>query len=121
MNILEMARKHDRGENLIEVAKAYDEAFPSDEATLDDYLNAALVNFEMNDFGMASHLHLPPGAETHAYDRATELLNQAEQLFGKCSEIDFWRLYFPFSSLGDELTVKQVEEISNCNTSLVPF
>jgi hypothetical protein len=46
-------------------------------------------------------MHLSPEFVNDAWDRAYELLDEAESRFGQQSEIIFWRHYFRFVVLGE--------------------
>jgi hypothetical protein len=46
-------------------------------------------------------MHLSPEFLNDAWDRAYELLDEAESRFGQQSEIIFWRHYFRFVVLGE--------------------
>jgi hypothetical protein len=50
-----------------------------------------------------------------------ELLDIAEQRFGTCSEIDFWRLYLPFIHLGEPFFDEECRKLARAGESLIPY
>jgi hypothetical protein len=55
-----------------------------------------------------------------AWDRAYELLDEAESRFGQQSEIAFWRPYFRFVVLGEAPFIKTCQHLLASGDSLVP-
>ncbi|MBX3293838.1 MAG: hypothetical protein KF881_13200 [Acidobacteria bacterium] len=105
----------------IEAAKAYEEILKSSEATLDCYLNLAVLYFASNDYGFEVSHGLSPQFVAFAFQRMFEVLDEAEYRFGQVSDILFWRKYFKFIIFGEELSIEEVKQMARYSKSLVPY
>jgi hypothetical protein len=121
MDFEELALAFDAQEIPVEAAWAYEVAISAPKANLDLFLNLAVLYFECLDFGYASRHRLSEGFTSGAWDRAFDVLNKAEERFGRRTEIEFWRLYFSHIYSGEELTVSACKELTKGKDSLVPF
>ncbi len=104
-----------------EAAEAYEQAIAEGDADLDTYIDLAVLYNECNDEGYYAYHHLPDEFIEKTYGRAMELLDEAEAKFGKHAEIDFWRQFFPWDSLGEPSFIPLAEEIAATGESLVPY
>ena len=93
----------------LEAARAYEEAIASSDADFDTFINLAVLYFVCVDGGYAAHHGLSQEFVDHAWERAYELLDEAESKFGKQTEIAFWRHYFRFVVLGEAPFIKTCE------------
>ncbi len=119
-NLCEQAHLLDAEDN--SVADAYEQCIAAGVATLDDYLNLAVLYFVCNDGGYAAHHHLDVAFLETAWTRMEDVLQNAEDRFGPHLEITFWRRYCPWS-LGMADTRPNVAECVGLLTSgetLVP-
>jgi hypothetical protein len=121
MTTRENAAALDAKDQPVEAAEAYEAVIANAEADLDTYLNLAVLYFVCNDGGYAAHHKLSVPFLSKAWDRTTELLDEAEELFGSCSEISFWRLYFAFILLGGDSAYAECERLVHEDTTLVPY
>lgn len=121
MNVKEQAAALVYREQPIEAAQAYETVIASGEAELDTYLNLAVLYFVCTDGGYATAWSLPTNFINVAGNRMFALLNEAEQRFGMQAEIEFWKKYFAFISLGEEPFDDACTALVECGTSLVPF
>jgi hypothetical protein len=65
-------------------------------------------------------MHLSPEFVNDAWDRAYELLDEAESRFGQQAEIIFWRHYFRFVVLGEAPFIQTCQHLLASGVSLVP-
>lgn len=98
---LARARELDARGTPVEAAAAYEEALAREEADLDAYLDLAVLYWVATDFGFAATEHLDDSFVELAGRRAFKLLDAAERRFGPQDELDFWRYYFGFITLGE--------------------
>ena len=103
----------------LEAARAYEDAIASSEADFDTFMNLAVLYFVCVDGGYATHHGLSQEFIDHAWERAYELLDEAESKFGNQTEIAFWRHYFRFVVLGEAPFIKTCERFLQSGTSLV--
>jgi hypothetical protein len=110
-------------EQKIEAASdAYEFILKNPDAKLDAYINLACLYWEVTDYGFHSAKGLPLAFVHKAGEQMYAVLNMAEQAFGKDPEIEFWRMYFNFTSLGDEPFPKIALEIAQKKEGfLVPY
>lgn len=121
MTFKELALSFDVQVNPLEAAWAYEIAIKEKDADLELFLNLAVLYFECVDFGYAAYHHLSENFAAAAGDRAFDILSEAEERFGKHSEIDFWRLYFSLIYLGDKPSNDAWKELASKGDSLVPY
>jgi hypothetical protein len=121
MTIKEQAELLDTQERPVEAAEAYERAIAEEDATLDLYLNLAVLYFVCTDFGYQAYHHLSDEFIAKAWDRAFKLLDEAESRFGPDSEITFWRRYFRFVRLGDDPFIEECERLALSGSLLVPY
>ena len=104
----------------LEASQAYEEVLGTEHLSLDTMLNAAVLYFVCLDGGYAAAHHLPETFLTTAWERAFELLNQADSLYHQPPEVEFWRLYFLFILLGDDPAYDICEQMVNGKGLLIP-
>jgi hypothetical protein len=121
MTSLDEARDLDAADERVAAAKKYEEALRTGDDGLAALLDLAVLYFTLLDPGEAAAHHVGREFLDQAWERANELLREAEERFGRNSEIDFWRRYFAFIVLGEEPFVADCRRIANSDESLVPF
>jgi hypothetical protein len=104
----------------VEAAQAYEEAVAASDADFETFMNLAVLYFVCADEGYAVHHRLSADFVNYAWDRAYELLDEAESRFGKQSEIAFWRHYFRFVVLGEAPFIQTCKHLLESGDSLVP-
>jgi hypothetical protein len=85
----------------IEAAREYDRAIAEGDASLDDLLNASVLYWQCTDPGFLALPKCDSGFIKTAGTRYVEVLDIADQCFPGFPEIQFWRRYFDFISLGE--------------------
>jgi hypothetical protein len=120
MTSREIALEFDSEDRPIDAADAYEEAVKEADADLDLYMNLASLYFVCTDGGYASYHHLSNEFVNKAWERAMQLLDEAESRFGRNDEIEFWRRYFCFISLGEDESIMERERFTS-SRSLVPY
>jgi len=122
MNHGKAALRLDAEDNPILAAEEYEYAIVGKEATIEMFLNLAVIYFFSSwDFGFTSYYHLPHEFMKKAHERWRKVLDLAEERFGHHSEIRFWRHYFLYISKGQENFDSACEAFANPTESLVPF
>jgi hypothetical protein len=121
MNLNQMAASLDAADKPIEAAQAYEQVIASSTANLDTYVNLAVLYFVCNDGGYAAYHKLSRDFVGRAWDRAFELLDEAERRFGRKAEIDFWRKYFAFILLGEDPSYEEIEQLVQTDTTIIPY
>ncbi|WP_152541373.1 hypothetical protein [Kallotenue papyrolyticum] len=121
MSFKEDAASFDARDQPVEAAQAYEMAIASSEADLDTYINLAVLYFVCNDGGYAAHHKLSQSFLSVAWDRAFELLDEAELRFGEHPETSFWKLYFSFVLLGADPSFNACEQLTHGSRTLVPY
>lgn len=101
MNPKEAAALYDAEERPVEAIAAYEAATRQVDANIDSYINLAVLYFSCFDLGYAAYHKLPKEIFEHSLDHALELLDEAEQRFGRDPDVEFWRLYMRFIYLED--------------------
>ncbi|MDP3938768.1 MAG: hypothetical protein Q8R92_11630 [Deltaproteobacteria bacterium] len=121
MSALANALALDTAQDLPAAAREYERAVRDVGATLETYLNLAVLYFVLVDPGEASTRGLSADFVNAAWRRATELLEEASDRFGSNSEIEFWKRYFRFVVVGDAFLPEECEELAKSGGSLVPY
>ena len=104
----------------LDAAQAYEEAIAASDADFETFMNLAVLYFVCTDGGYAAHHNLSPEFVNDAWDRAYELLDEAESRFGNQAEMTFWRHYFRFVGLGAAPFIKTCQHLLESGDSLVP-
>lgn len=104
----------------LDASQAYEKVIAASDADFDTFMNLAVLYFVCLDAGYATHHGLSPDFINLAWERAYELLDEAESRFGKQAEIAFWRHYFRFVVLGEAPFVKTCKDLLESDASLVP-
>jgi hypothetical protein len=120
MTSKETALELDAEDRPIEAANAYEEAVKETDAGFDLYMDLAVLYFVCTDGGYASHHHLSNEFVDRAWERAMQLLDEAESRFGSNDEVEFWRRYFCFISLGEDESIMERERFAS-SKSLIPY
>ena len=120
MTSREIALKLDAEDRPIEASAAYEEAVKEVDADLDLYIDLAMLYFVCTDGGYASYHHLSNEFVDRAWERAMQLLDEAESRFGRNDEVEFWRRYFCFITLGEDESIMERERFIS-SRSLIPY
>jgi hypothetical protein len=104
----------------VDAAQAYEAAIAASDADFDTFMNLAVLYFVCVDGGYATHHGLSQEFINYAWERAYEVLDEAESKFGQQSEITFWRHYFRFVVLGEAPFIETGKYLLQSGTSLVP-
>jgi hypothetical protein len=102
MTTLENAVKLDIDQQIEAASEAYELILTTVNPELKAYINLACLYWEVTDYGFNSGHHLPLTFVQKAGERMYVVLDMAKQEFGNDPEVEFWRLYFNFITLGDE-------------------
>lgn len=121
MSVREEAAQLDALDRPLEAARAYEQALAAGEGDLATLLDLAVLYFECCDGGYVAHHRLPAQFVSEALERANATLDLAEQRFGAHNEIEFWRYYFAFYSLGQDADAGKCEELVGRGPSTVPY
>lgn len=122
MRSLELARLLDAADDLEPAAKAYEEAIRLEDADLPAYLDLAILYFVCSDFGYASSHRLSSDFETSTWNGIFSTLDRAEERFGTCGEIAFWRRYCRWILLSEDwMSESDIRELTSNGESLVPY
>ncbi|MCH1429133.1 MAG: hypothetical protein L7U87_00070 [Chlamydiales bacterium] len=119
MTYLDKAKVADRDGDVISAAKSYLNALESKEPYFsDDYINALVLFFFIEDYGVISSLEIPEDMSKNNVDIIIKLLQEAKEKFPDNNEIIFWEKYIKFIIMGDSFPLKEAQELSEF--SLVP-
>lgn len=122
MTKLDKAIKLDIQQKIVEAAGMYEEVLKEGNVPLDAYLNLACLYWESTDYGFNTGNHLPLGFIGKASDRMNQVLEEAKNAYSNMPEIEFWKLYFDFTTLGeDAFPEKALGLAQRPNASLVPY
>jgi len=110
------ARVADGKRKIPEAIHLYELLIAQDGADLIDYLNLICIYFNCLDLGYVAARKVSADVEENCSTRALELIDEAEEKFGKNDELTFWKYYIPFYGWGDE-----IGEWELIGDSLVPF
>lgn len=116
----EEALKYEALDKPLEALRFYEKAISSQSATLDDYINAAVLLFDLQDTGAKYHYRVPDDLFNSAWDTSLKYLEMARNLYGKLPELIFWEKEFRFYRLGEESFEKECEELVKQGT-LIPY
>lgn len=105
----------------IEAANAYEASIQLNEADLEVYLNLAVLYFCCNDGGYAAYHKLSKEFLEHSWNRMWEVLDEAENRYGKNLEIEFWRYYFKAILLGGESFFSECLTLVEKDGSDIPY
>lgn len=100
MNQCDSALAADARGDLLAAFEAYGPCLSSQEATLEQHLDAAIVCLQLCEPGKIARLHLDGDAVERAWKRLNEILAIAEVRFGGHPEVGFWKYYVQFHFLG---------------------
>jgi len=117
----EQARKADAEDKPLQATMAYERVLNEGGGDLQFCLDAALVYLQCCDGGYIAAHRLPSDLVQRAYERALQILDQAERRFGAYNELDFWRYYLDFLVLGRDADPRKCEAIAVRGPSLVPY
>lgn len=120
MSDLSRAAALEAAERPLEAMTAYRELVEGGEGTLEEHLSFAVLLWITTDFGFACFHDIPDEVVRDAYAEALKVLDLAEEKFGTHNEISFWRVYFPYITLGAEAQVDRAVELLRQGPSRVP-
>ena len=121
MNARDKALRLDAEERPREAAAAYEVAIEVADSDLETYLNLAVLYWVATDFGYAGYHKLENAFVERAGRRDHEILDEGERRFGSNNEIDFWRYYFDYVSLGEAARPGHCKTLAERGPSLVPY
>lgn len=121
MTMQELSQLWDSQDRPLEAVWAYELLLQESEASLETFLNLAVLYFVCTDFGYSAHHHLQPEFSSKAYERSLHILDLAEEKFGGHAEITFWKLYFNYVVLGAPPFREECERLVTSNESLIPY
>lgn len=121
MNFKELALKFDAQISPVEAAWAYEVAINEPNVEIELFLNLAVLYFGCVDYGYAAHHHLSSDFVSGTWTRAFEILDKAEERFGKHTEVEFWRLYFSYVYSEEEPIDNTCMTLAQRKDSLVPY
>lgn len=118
MNDIKQALELAIGQKFEQAAQEYEVSLTKSDISIDAYINLACLYWESVSPGTtASDTFFEQSSK-----RMYQVLDEAEEKFGKIPEIEFWRLCFNFITLGDPaFPVKALELAKNPKSSLVPY
>ena len=118
---LNEAVKLDIEQSLVEASEAYEEVIQHDDAILEGFINLACLYWQVTDYGFNATHKLPVEFVQKAGDRMYQILDVAEKRFGSVAEIEFWRNYFNFTTLGGDSFLDKAIGLGKSGSSLVPY
>ena len=108
----------DIAQKVEQAASVYEEVIHLPDAPLDAYINLACLYWSSTDPGQRFTHNFFYLAGT----RMWVVLDEAESKYSTYPEIKFWRLYFQFTTLGEQPFVEQcLEFVKQPNCTLVPY
>ena len=110
MNLLHIALEKDIHEDILGAAEAYEKVIKGD-GPIDAYINLAFLYWQSTEYGFNAVHHLPLDFIQLAAERYPKVLKQAETRFPGFPEIEFWKLYFDYVSLGTEEFTEECERL----------
>jgi hypothetical protein len=113
---INVARLADSQGNVTEAISLYESLIVEGSAEFIDYVNLICIYFNCLDLGYASARKVGAEIEKNCSTRAFELIDEAEEKFGKNDELTFWRSYIPYLGWGDEIGEWDLQ-----GNSLVPY
>jgi len=96
------ALEADRCGDMERAAELYEAVISAGDASLQAYLNLALLYWRATDPGLAAAKHFMDFFHLAA-ERFPVLLKEAERRYPSSTAVRFWRLYIPWADLGEPL------------------
>jgi len=121
MNLIEVALEYDRNNKPLKAALTYEEIVQLNESNLEIFLNLAVIYFLMMDYGFAEYHKISDEYLEKAEENFYKILKLAEKKFGRKSEIEFWKYYYKYIVIGEDISTKVFEDIAKSGDSLIPF
>ena len=121
MSLIDAVRE-DIAHNLARAADCYEEVIQAGDASIEAYLNLAVLYWQCTDYAFNVHYRLTFDLIDHSAKRYPELLQEAERRFPHESEIKFWILYCAYITAGGPDFVEECEAlVTTGSKSLVPY
>jgi len=121
MNWFNVALEKDIHEDVLGAVGAYEKVIQQN-GPVDAYMNLAFICWQSTEYGFNAAYHLPLEFIKLAGERYPKVLQKAETLFPDTPEIEFWKLYFDYMTLGADAFTAQCERlVAQPNCSLVPY
>ncbi|MAS38355.1 MAG: hypothetical protein CL610_30440 [Anaerolineaceae bacterium] len=118
MSQYELAVQLDVEQKLEEAANLYEAVIKESNAPLDSFINLACLYWVSSQPGSSARGEF----YTRAGERMYEVLDEAQERFGKQPEIVFWRLYFNQITLGEPTFLDQaLDLVGQHNSSSVIY
>lgn len=112
----------DIAESVEVAAFLYEEVIKETQPPLETFLNLSCLYWQTLDYGFNAALQLNLDFIAKADTRHKQVLDEAVQLYGNLPEIKFWRKYFDWTILGEDLAVEWcIEIVAEANASDVPY
>lgn len=110
------ARLADKQHDIQNAIDLYESSITRGSAEFLDYANLICLYFNCLSLGYAAANNIREDIRISCSTRAFELIDDAEEKFGKNDELTFWRSYIPFLGWGDEIGEWDLQ-----GNSLVPY
>ena len=121
MNLLNVTLEKDIRQDFLGATDAYEKVIKED-GPVDAYINLAFLYWQSTEYGFNAHHHLPLDFIQLAGERYSKILRQAEIRFPGTPEIEFWKRYFDYVSLGTDPFIEECEcLVVQQNGSFVPY
>ena len=117
-----VAVQEDMQGNLSNAAECYEQVIQAGGASLEAYLNLAVLYWQCTDYGFNASHKLDYCFIDKAGERYSVILQEAEKQFPDYPEIRFWILYCDYITLGEPPFVEECRMLVNAvSKSLVPY
>jgi hypothetical protein len=121
MKLFQEAVREDVNRNYVRASELYEMSLERADIA-DAYINLAVLYFQFTDFGINAASGLRTEFIQKAFNSYDKVIERGIAKFPDNGEMRFWKKYFRFSSLGDELEEEEVLSIlRSSNSSLVPY
>ena len=123
MTVFSDAVQQDIAGNIPIAASLYEQVIHGEDVTLDAYLNLSVLYWQCIEPGfLVAGQRVEHDLFMYAAKRYTTVLHEAEKKFGFIPEIEFWRLYFGFITLGEPPFDEECKIIvTKPGSTLVPY
>lgn len=117
----------DIAKNVPAAILAYEKVIEQGNALLDAYINLAFIYWESSNPFESSLFDFRGGRELledlgQAWDLCEATLDKAEQIYGKETEIVFWKRYFNYITIGENFSLEErLELVKKPGSSNIPY
>lgn len=106
--------------NLMTTISLYEESLSQGTCDAEDLIDMSVIYWLCTETGFSAFHHLDSDLIQKASLRKNDLLTIAEQLDGRTPEPEFWRIYYTFTDLGEDITEHCLEIAKNNPEFLIP-